>query len=97
MTIVWDQESSLDRSITTASTQMIQPETVLFKVGRRLWKSDIGPVPLRHAVVSACSAVCLVVLCREEGVRIKWHKHHHHYHHRRHHIYHHINDLPHSL
>lgn len=61
MTIVWDQDSSLDldRSITTASLlpQGIQPETVLFKVGRRLWKSDIGPVPLRHAVVSACSAV----------------------------------------
>jgi len=51
MTIVWDEESSLDHSITTASLpQVIQPETVLFKVGRRLWKSDIGPVPLRHAV-----------------------------------------------
>lgn len=56
MTILWDQESSLDRSssssITAAASPPLQPETVLFKAGRRLWKSDIGPVPLRHAVVS---------------------------------------------
>ena len=61
-------------------------------------QSGSSTVEERHRPrsIATCSGECMLcclVLCREEGVRIKWQQHRH-YHHRH---YHHINDLPHSL